>query len=800
MSPRFCLILGAVFLTGIASEAIAQSPTLTTVYDFCSGSGSECSDAQNPQVGPIQASDGNFYGTTANGGANGKGAIFQVTPQGQETVLHSFTGGSDGGQPLSGLIEASDGNLYGSTTEGGTISEACIFGCGTVFRISLSGDFTILHSFAGATDGDSPGSLIQVSDGNLYGTASQGGADNAGIIFKLTSSGTYSVFHTFNGQSDGATPYAGLLQGSDGNLYGLTYSGASADPDTGNGVIFKIDLAGNFTPLYTFLGGTDGAQPFAALTEGSDGNFYGNTSAGGTTSYCSTDNFPNGCGTIFSVTPAGKEMTLHAFCSLANCADGTEPRGALSVGTDGYLYGTVPSGGTNNLGTVFQLASSALNTLYDFSETSGYIPGAGLVQGNNGSFYGVTIVGGTGKKGTIFQLTLSPSLQAPVQLSLSQSSIEPDDSVTLSWKVLGAYSKTLQQCYAFVQNSPTGAGNWTGLQTGTVADGAYQGATSLTPTAAGVYTYALTCGGVESGSAILRVGDAKAPTATVLQAPSSVVLGSLVTLTASSSAQLSLGALTGSVTFSADGLSLGTVKIENGSASLNLQAAGIPTGTYMVTATYSGDINYQSSAGTATVKVLGYSTATTLSITPTTLIQGQDATLSTTVTRTSVNGTPAGTVTFYSGSVALGSAKLSGGHASVTVATGSYAPGSYNVTAKYSGDATDQSSTSSPVAVTLKAATSTTLTVTPNPVPANSAVSLTAKVKQTYGSAIATGTVTFSVGGTVAGTAALDNTGSGSVDLSSVGIAPGTYPVTASYSGDAMNGASSSPAVSVKIN
>jgi hypothetical protein len=417
------------------------------------------------------------------------------------------------------------------------------------------------------------------------------------------------------------------------------------------------------------------------------------------------------------------------------------------------------------------------------------------LQGSDGNFYGTAYGGGitntacTQGCGTAFKIAVSPALAAPVQVILSSTSANVGDGVTLTWKVLNGFSKTLQQCYAFVLNNTSGAGTWTGLQTGSIVNGAYTGSTTITPTATGTYTYALTCGGTESASASLNVGDVKSPTSVALTSNSPFTLGSLVTLTATPSTTQYVAQFTGSVAFSYGAASLGTVILNvNGVASLDLTASGIPIGTYPIKAAYSGDANYQPSSATTNVVVLGYATTTALNVTPASVTQGQSVKLSATVTRTS--GTPTGSVTFYYGATFLGKANLSNGTASLTAATSSSSPpGTYAITAKYSGDSSDQSSTSPVEDVAVIAVTSTTLTVSPNPVPADSSLTITATVKETYDSGIPTGTVLFSFGSDSLGSVALTS-GTATVNASDFGIAAGTYPVTATYSGDANNAAS----------
>jgi hypothetical protein len=293
-------------------------------------------------------------------------------------------------------------------------------------------------------------------------------------------------------------------------------------------------------------------------------------------------------------------------------------------------------------------------------------------------------------------------------------------------------------------------------------------------------------------------------TTTLAVNPTTVGPGQNVTFTSNVKRIGTTGNATGTVTFYGNSQILGTAALSGATASLTLVNNGnLPVGSIAVTADYPGDefdLSSTSSPATVTIEPPGNSTTTTLIVTPTTLIQGQPVTLTSYVSETSGSEIPTGTVTFSYGSKSFGSAVLSNGVALLNITSnGSIAPGTYAVTASYSGDSTNQPSSSQAVIVTVVTATTTELTVAPNPVPVDHAVTLTAKVKERYAANIPTGTVTFTVGGTVAGSAALDDTGTAVVNLSDVGIAAGTYPVTANYSGDATNGASSSTVLYVIV-
>ncbi len=258
--------------------------------------------------------------------------FFEVTPAGIETVLYAFTGGNDGGIPFAGLIQGADGNFYG-TTYGGGPSNA-----GTVFKITPAGVESALYAFTGGNDGVGPEArLIQAADGNFYGTTGTGGPSNAGTVFKITPAGVESVLYSFTGGNDGGNPVVELIQDTDGNFYGTTPYGGPSNA----GTVFKITPAGIEAVLYSFTGGNDGGTPVAGLIQAADGNFYGTTATGGSSS----------AGTLFKITPAGVETVLYSF---TGGNDGGSPQGRLIQADDGNFYGTTGSGGLSNAGTVFK--------------------------------------------------------------------------------------------------------------------------------------------------------------------------------------------------------------------------------------------------------------------------------------------------------------------------------------------------------------------------------------------------------------------------------------------------------------
>jgi uncharacterized repeat protein (TIGR03803 family) len=354
------------------------------LYSFTGGN-----DGAYPLAGLVQAADGSFFGTTADAGVDGLGAVFRITTSGAFSSVMSFLGGGDGSDPIAPLVQASDGNFYGTTLSGGSNS------FGALFKITRTGVFTPLYSFANGQDGANPaGGLVQGTDGKLYGASSTGGANGVGVLFKITTNGAFTVLHSLTNLVEGNRPW-GLVLGTNGNFYGITYEGG---PDS-VGEVFQMTPAGTVTPLYAFTNGVDGSYPHASLLQGSDGNFYGTTYLGGT----------NHHGGIFRITPIGALTPLYSF---TNGVDGEQPEGQLCQGTDGNFYGTTSAGGSYSNGTVFELSSAgAFTSLYSFTGgNDGATPVAGLVEGTDHNFYGTTFGGGSNFMGGIFEITSTGTL------------------------------------------------------------------------------------------------------------------------------------------------------------------------------------------------------------------------------------------------------------------------------------------------------------------------------------------------------------------------------------------------------
>jgi uncharacterized repeat protein (TIGR03803 family) len=416
----------------------------------------------------IQDAAGNFYGTTEVGGAADFGVVFKLDTTGKETVLYSFEGGADGAHPRAGLIQDSDGNLFGTTFEGGAgpcnskpnSRGAPPTTCGTVFKLDAFGKESVLHSFTGEPDGANPSAgLVLDLAGNLFGTTSNGGTSNYGMVFKLDPSGTESVLHSFNDVADGGIPDAGLVLDATGNLYGTTSRGGPS----GLGTVFELDTTGKTTVLHNFLGEpADGANPAASLVRDAAGNLYGTTGTGGDLCYIigSTPPTPSTfvyCGIAFKLDTTGKETVLHRFTGPP---DGAIPQAGLILDAAGNLYGTTYEGGTGGCfiaagygpeylgcGTLFKLDPNGNETvLFSFSGAAGldWGPQTSLTLDAAGNLFGSTSQGGAGCGGLgcggLFQFSagiVPPQVNAPI-FSPPGGTYTAIQSVTISDSTVGS--------------------------------------------------------------------------------------------------------------------------------------------------------------------------------------------------------------------------------------------------------------------------------------------------------------------------------------------------------------------------
>jgi uncharacterized repeat protein (TIGR03803 family) len=352
---------------------LVQPQTFGTLYSFTGGS-----DGGLPDGALVRDGKGNLYGVTAYGGSV-YGTVFEISSAGTESVLYGFRGTS-GYDPYGGVARDSQGNLYG-VTEGGS----------SVFEITSAGTEKTIYTFSGSGDGWYPhGSLVRDSEGNLYGTTLYGGAYGYGTVFEISSAGKELMLYSFAAGADGANPFAGVVRDSAGNLYGTTQLGGASN----FGTVFKITAAGKESVLYSFAGGSDGQYPCGGLVRDSQGNLYGTTETGGA----------SGFGTVFKVAPGNQETLLYSF---TGGTDGANPFAGVVRDTAGNLYGTAANGGAFAFGTVFELTTALTETtLYSFRGTSdGANPAAALVRDAQGNLYGTTESGGTSNFGVVFKVT-----------------------------------------------------------------------------------------------------------------------------------------------------------------------------------------------------------------------------------------------------------------------------------------------------------------------------------------------------------------------------------------------------------
>jgi len=402
LSFALALMLAATVATA------AQAQTYTVLYTF-----SGKADGAWPYSGVIFDRAGNLYGTTFQGGDlkkcptyPGCGVVYKLDPSGRQTVLHTFTSTPDGQAPGYGnLLFDTAGNLYGTTVYGGTGKNGAITNNGVVFKLSTKARESILHNFPdGSGDGAGPeAGLVQNAAGEFYGTTFAGGQycsdSGCGTVFKMSKTGKYSVMHSFNGY-DGFGPVGGLVVDGSGNVYGIASSGG-----LGYGTVFKISKTGKFSVLYKFKGAPDGYLPFGTLVLDKAGNLYGTTFEGGNASACPAF----GCGIVFKLDNKGKETILHTFSG----ADGAGPFSGLILDATGALYGTTmtASNAAGTIFKLDQAGN--FTTLYGFTgKTDGGTPFAGLTADQAGNLYGTTYLGGLaggcpygGGCGVVFKLT-----------------------------------------------------------------------------------------------------------------------------------------------------------------------------------------------------------------------------------------------------------------------------------------------------------------------------------------------------------------------------------------------------------
>ena len=422
----------------------------SSLYSF-----SGTNDGASPYAGLIMAGDGNLYGTTSSGGTHNLGTVFRINTDGALTTLYSFDG-THGAAPYAALVQGADSRLYGTTSAGG------VSDWGTLFQITTNGTLTTLFSFTGdgyPYQGANPAvALVPASDGSFYGTAEYGGLTNAsyqgegyGTVFQFATNGTVTVPIVF-GNTNGACPCGGLVLGRDGNLYGATTWGGlgMGRGFPGYGTVFKLTPDGTFTNIYLFTRLDDGGFIYARLAQGRDGFLYGTAFSGGALQY----------GTLFKISTNGAFVPLHTFSYF----DSGSHYGGVTEGSDGNFYGTT-YGAYAGFGSVFRVTpGGAFTNLVLFHGTNGSHPAGTLAQGADGNIYGTTLEGGAHGLGTVFKISVPlPPVIKPLTLT--------NGVVTLTWSALAG--QTYQAQYS---DDPTQT-NWTFLTKPTVANSSVMTAT-----------------------------------------------------------------------------------------------------------------------------------------------------------------------------------------------------------------------------------------------------------------------------------------------------------------------------------
>ena len=523
-----------------------------------------------------------------------------------ESVLYSFEGSPDGAFPVAGLARDAQGNLYGTTEEGGNPGACPHYGrydCGTVFKVDTTGKETVLYSFTGGADGANPhAGLVPDAQGNLYGTTYFGGDPacvsegtyGCGTVFKLDTSGNETVLHSFAGHpGDGANPEAGLVRDAQGNLYGTTLTGGSGGPELcsgvgGCGTVFKLDTTSKETVLYSFTGVPDGEEPDAGLVRDAQGNLYGTTYNGGASNL----------GTVFELDTTGKETVLHSFTGTGG--DGSEPYGGLVLDAQGNLYGTTSFGGASGDGTVFELDTAGKETvLYSFTGTGGdgaYPSGlVRLVRDAQGNLYGTTYEGGDLACdapygcGTVFKLTPAAATKTTTALMSSRNPSTYGQAVTFTAAVtskLGAppngETVTFMEGTAVLGTGPLSGGSASftilTLKVGSNAIKAVYGGDS---------NFA-----ASTSNTVSQVVSKAGSSVSVVSSKNPAAFGASVTFTATVKSTTS-GTPTGTVTFKDGGATLGTGTLNDGRASF--RTAELAVGSHSITAVYGGSTIYKGS-------------------------------------------------------------------------------------------------------------------------------------------------------------------------------------------------------------
>jgi uncharacterized repeat protein (TIGR03803 family) len=518
---KIALLMIAVALSFVFAAAVAIAQTYTPLYTYPIGSGSY-SGITWPSV-LAQGQDGNLYGTIQNNGSTNAGSVYKMTPAGGYTLIYSFCaeGGScllTGGYPIGGVTLGFDGNLWGTTPNGGKDA------AGTVFKVTPAGTLTKVYDFTNGKDDSAPNyTVVQGQDGNIYAVSEEQYTTQYGSFLKLTTKGAATP-HPFD-YTDGESPNL-PVQGTDLNFYGTTQYGG--DPTCHCGVVYKVTASGAFKVLHKFTGYVsstvyDGYRPIGVLVQGNDGDFYGTTYEGGAYNE----------GTIFKISASGVYTLLHSFHVASPAFDGELPISGVTLGTDGNLYGTASRGGAAGYGALYEITPAGTETvLYNFCTVScnyGYIPTTPMVLHTDGKFYGNTA--GSSLGGSVFY-TLDAGLRPFVKL------------VTWSAKV-GATAEILGQGFS----GATGVSFDGASATFTKVSDTYMTATVPTGAKTGTVTVTTSAGTLSSDRNFQVTPQVKS------FSPASGVVGTSVTITGVSLAQttgVTIGGKAASFTVNSD--------------------------------------------------------------------------------------------------------------------------------------------------------------------------------------------------------------------------------------------------------